>query len=47
MLIEVDLGHKIPSTPPLEIGEQGLMLKGDFDVGLRPATIPIITEVNV
>ena len=47
MLIEVDLGHKIPSTIPLKIREQMLMLKGEVDIGLRPATIPPIIKVKV
>ena len=46
-MIEVYLGHKIPATPPLAIGEQGLMLKVEVDKGLIPATNTIITKVNV
>ena len=39
-MIEVDLGHRKPSTHLLKIGEQALMLKGEMDIGLRPATTP-------
>ena len=47
MLIEVDIGHKRPSTLPLEIGKQELMLNGGVDIGLRKSTITPITKVNV
>ena len=47
MLVEVNIDHKIPDTLPLAIGEQELMLKGEVYIGLRPATIPPITNVNV
>ena len=47
MLIEVDLGNKIPVTHPLEMREHGLMLKGAADIGLRLDTINPITKVNV
>ena len=46
-LAEVDLGHKRPATIPLAIGKQELMLKGDVDIGLIPATITPITKVTV
>ena len=46
MLIEVDLGHKIPETLPLTIRTHELMLKGEADIGLRPATITPITKVD-
>ena len=47
MLVEVDLGHKRPSTLPLEIVEQYLMLKGEADIGIRTATLPPINQVTV
>ena len=47
MLIEVNPGHKRPDTLPLEIGEQGLMLKVEEDVGLIPDTILLRTNLNV
>ena len=47
MLIEVDLVHKGPFYLFIVIGEHGLMLKGEVDIGLIPATIPPITKVNV
>ena len=43
MLVEVDIGHNIPYTLPLAIGEQSLMLKGKVDIGLRPDTLTPIT----
>ena len=46
MLVEVDIFHKRPETTPLEIGEQELMLKGEVGIGLRPATLPLITYVT-
>ena len=47
MLVEVDIGHKIPSTLPLAIVEQYLMLNGEADIGIRTATLPPITQVTV
>ena len=47
MLIEVDLGHKRPATITLAIRKQELMLRVELNIGLRPATIPPITKVNV
>ena len=40
MFIEVDLGHKRPSTFSLEIGEEWLVCKGEVDISLWPATTP-------
>ena len=39
MLIEVNIGHKRPSNLPISISKQGLMLKGEVDICLRPTTI--------
>ena len=47
MLVEVYLGHNRTDTLPLEIGELELMLKGEVDIGLRPTTLPPITNVTV
>ena len=47
MLTDVDLCHKRPSTLSLEIRGKLLMLKGEVYIGLRPATIPPLTNVNV
>ena len=47
MLIYVDLGNNIPATLPLVIGEQELMLKGEVDIGLQPATITPLTKLNM
>ena len=47
VLIVVDLSQKISVTLPLTIREHELVLKGESDIGLRPATIAPITKVNV
>ena len=47
MLIEVDTCQNITDTIPLAIRKQELMLKGEADKGLRPATISPITKANV
>ena len=47
MLIELDIVHKISATIPLLIGEQYVMLKAEFDIGLITATIPPITKVKM
>ena len=46
-MIVVDLSHKISVTLPLTIREHELVLKGESDIGLRPANIAPITKVNV
>ena len=40
MLVDVDLGIKIPHTLPI-------MLKREVDIGIRPVTLPTITKVTV
>ena len=47
MMGEVYIGLKIPATLPLEIMEKALMLTGEVNKGLIPATIPPITKVTV
>ena len=47
MSVEVDLGHKSPSTIHLSIVEQELMLKVEVYIGLIPATLPPKTQVAV
>ena len=47
MLVQVDLGNKIPAPITLAIGEQALMLKEEVDIGIRPSTIPTITNATV
>ena len=47
MMGEVYIGLKIPATLPLEIMEQSLMLTGEVNKGLIPATIPPITHMAV
>ena len=45
-VLEVDIGLKRPSTIPLVTVEKYLMLTGDVDIGLRPSTLPPITQVS-
>ena len=47
LLVEADVGHKIPDTISLESGEQYLMLKGYLYIGLRTTNITPITKVTV
>ena len=47
ILVEVDLGYKIPATNTIEIVEKELMLKGELDIVIRPATLTQITQVTV
>ena len=47
ILVEVDLGYKIPATNTIEIVEKELMLKGELDIVIKPATIPTINQVTV
>ena len=45
-VLEVDIGIKRPYTIPLVTVEKYLMLTGDVDIGLRPSTLPPITQVS-
>ena len=47
MSVEMDIGHKIPATIPLVVGEQELMLKGEVDKGLIPVTITPVNQLTV
>ena len=47
MLIELDIGHKRPSTLPIVMEEQSLMLKVEMNIGLIPVTITPVTKVSV
>ena len=47
MLVEVDLGQKIPIILPLSIGEHEFMLKVEVYKGIIPAIIRPITKVAV
>ena len=40
----MDLVHKRPANIFLAIGEEELILKGEVDIGLQPATITLITQ---
>ena len=44
LTVELELGLNIPATLPLVIMEQELMLTGEVDIGLIPATLPPITQ---
>ena len=46
-MVKVYIGINIPSAVTLVIVEQDLILKGEADIGLRPDTLPYITEVDV
>ena len=47
ILVDLDLGHKIPATLPLVILEHVLVLKGEVEIGLIPATLTTTTHVAV
>ena len=47
IMVEVDIGIKIPATPTIEIVEQELILTGEVDIGIRTATLNTITQVDV
>ena len=47
LVVEVELGLKIPATLPLAIVEQELMFTVEVDIGLIPATLPPITQVDL
>ena len=47
MSIEVYLGHKRPDTLTLAIRKQYFMFMVDVDIGIRPTTIPPITNLNL
>ena len=47
LMVKVDLGLKRPSTIPLEIMEQKLMLTEEVDIVLRPETFHPLTHVTV
>ena len=40
IMVDVDLGLKIPSTFPLTIQDRLLVVMVELDIGPRPATIP-------
>ena len=44
LMVYVELGIKKPATLTLEIVDQDMMLMGDLNIGLRPETIPPITQ---
>ena len=43
MFSYMDIGHKRSAILPLKIVEQKFMLKREVDIGIRPATLPVIT----
>ena len=45
MMVDLDIRLKIPDTLPLEILEKLLMVVGEVDIGLRPATPPPINQL--
>ena len=46
-MIELDLGHILPSTLPLAISNQELMFEEEVDICLIPDTILIMVKVNM
>ena len=46
-MVEVYIGLKIPSTIPITIVEQWVMLMVEVDICLIPATLPPITQETV
>ena len=46
-MIELDLGHILPSTLHIAISKQELMFKGEVDICLIPDTILIMVKVNM
>ena len=42
MTEDVNLGLKIPDTISFTMVDKVLMLMGELDIGIRPATLPII-----
>ena len=46
-IVEVELGLKRPDTLPIIIVDQELMLTGEADIGIRPATLPPIIQVDM
>ena len=47
MMVDVDLGLNRPYTSPLEIREKLLAVMGEVGIGIRLATLPTITQVNM
>ena len=47
MTKKVDLGFMIPATTSLSVVEQVLMVMREVDIGLRPSTLPPITQVGM
>ena len=43
----VGLGFKRPATLTFKIVDKVLMMMGDIDIGLRPATFPTITQLEM
>ena len=46
-MVKVELGIKRPANFPLAIADKELMLTGEVDIGLVPATLPPMTHVDV
>ena len=45
--LEVDIGLKRPATLPIAVVDQDLMFMGEGGLGIIPATIPPINQVDV
>ena len=44
---EVEIGVKIPAKIPIKIVDKLLIMMGEVGIGIRPATIPLITHVEM
>ena len=46
-MTDIYSGLKIPDTLPFSIVDKVLIVIGELDIGLRPATLPPVTQVTV
>ena len=46
-MTDIYSGLKIPDTLPFAIVDKVLIVIGELDIGLRPATLPPITQVTM
>ena len=47
LMVEAEIGLKRPTTITISITDQELVLKGEVDICIIPATIPPIIQVNM
>ena len=46
-MTDIYSGLKIPDTLPFSIVDKVLIVIGELDIGLRPATLPPITQATM